>query len=292
MNASFMPTDSVQLTLAIFEICLLLAGTWLLLRLLLVPAQRSRWLGTSALPHWPVTLPEFGLFLALIFVAGFIGQYLARIMLGNYIARAADREGLELFVYGVCFHGGALIGWLLFPALRRNLHADYGAEPPTESPAPAVPWLKVLGYASGTLLVALPLLIFLSLGWTLLLRQLGLPDEPQDLIAVFSSTRSPAVIAGMFLVACVLAPLNEELLFRAGLYRYCRQKLGRSLALVISGGCFGILHANWASFLPLALLGMALALVYEATGSIRVSVIAHGLFNLNTILIILSGLQQ
>ena len=287
-----MPTDPLQLTLSLFEICLLLAGTWLLLRLLLVPAQRSHWLGTNALPHWPVTLPEFGLFLALVFVAGFIGQYLARIMLGNYIAKAADREGLELFVYGVCFHGGALIGWLLFPALRRNLHADYGAEPPTESPAPAVPWLKVVLYASGALLVALPVLIILSLGWTLLLRELGLPDEPQDLIAVFSNTRSPAVVAGMFLVACVLAPLNEELLFRAGLYRYCRQKLGRSWALVISGGCFGALHANWASFLPLALLGMALALVYEATGSIRVSVIAHGLFNLNTILIILSGLQQ
>ena len=287
-----MPTDPLQLTLSLFEICLLLAGTWLLLRLLLVPEQRSRWLGTNALPHWPVTLPEFGLFLALVFVAGFIGQYLARIMLGNYIAKAADREGLELFVYGVCFHGGALIGWLLFPALRRNLHADYGAEPPTESPAPAVPWLKVVLYASGALLVALPVLIILSLGWTLLLRELGLPDEPQDLIAVFSNTRSPAVVAGMFLVACVLAPLNEELLFRAGLYRYCRQKLGRRWALAISGCCFGALHANWAGFLPLALLGMGLALVYEATGSIRVAVVAHGLVNLNTILVILSGLQQ
>ena len=287
-----MPTEPVQLTLAVFEICLLLAGAWLFLRLLLVPQQRSRWLDTSVLPHWPVTLPEFGLFLVLIFLAGFAGQYGARMLLGNYLAKAVNREGLELFFYGASFHGGALTGWLLFPALRRNLYADYGAVPPAAPAARTLAWPKVALYAGGTLLVALPVLSILSLGWTLLLRQLGLPDEPQDLIAVFSNTRSPAVIAGMFLVACVLAPLNEELLFRAGLYRYCRQKLGRRWALAISGCCFGALHANWAGFLPLALLGMGLALVYEATGSIRVAVVAHGLFNLTTILVILSGLQQ
>ena len=47
-----------------------------------------------------------------------------------------------------------------------------------------------------------------------------------------------------------------------------------------------------AGILPLAMLGMLLALVYEATGSIRVAIIAHGLFNLNTIILLLSGLTQ
>jgi len=139
--------------------------------------------------------------------------------------------------------------------------------------------------------VALPLLALLSFGWTFLLRKMGLPDEPQDLIAIFSNTRSPWVIAGMFLVACVLAPLNEELVFRAGLYRFCRQKLGRNWALLLSGCLFGALHGNLAGFLPLALLGAGLAIAYEATGDIRVTIVAHGLFNLNTILVVLSGLQ-
>ena len=286
-----MPTDSVQLALAVFEICLLLAGAWLFLRLLLVPQQRSRWLATNALPHWPVTLAEFGLFLALIFLAIFVGQSVARMMLGSYIAKAADRAGLEVFVYGASLHGGALIGWRLFPALRRSMYADYGAQPPIAPSVPALPWSRVVLYAGGTLLVTMPVLIILSLGWTQLLHQLGLPDEPQDLIAVFSNTRSPAVIAGMFVVACVLAPLNEELLFRSGLYRYCRQTLGRGWALAISGICFGALHLNWAAFLPLAALGAIFALVYEATGDIRVPIIAHALFNLNAVLAVLSGLQ-
>jgi membrane protease YdiL (CAAX protease family) len=62
--------------------------------------------------------------------------------------------------------------------------------------------------------------------------------------------------------------------------------------LLISGCLFGALHGNWAGFLPLALLGAGLALAYEATGDIRVTVVAHGLFNLNTILVVLSGLTQ
>ncbi|MEJ1971549.1 MAG: CPBP family intramembrane glutamic endopeptidase [Lacunisphaera sp.] len=115
-------------------------------------------------------------------------------------------------------------------------------------------------------------------------------DEPQELIAIFSQTKSAPVIAGMLFVACVLAPLSEETLFRAGLYRAIRQKLGRPPAMLISALLFGVQHQNWAGFLPLAALGMLLALVYEATGSIRVPVIAHALFNLNTILIVLSGL--
>jgi membrane protease YdiL (CAAX protease family) len=96
----------------------------------------------------------------------------------------------------------------------------------------------------------------------------------------------------MFVVACVLAPMMEELLFRAGLYRFCRQRLGRVAALLISGTLFGAIHANWAGFLPLSVLGVMLALVYEATGSIRVSIVAHAFFNLNSILMILSGISQ
>ena len=288
-------------------------GVFMVFRLAANTPQRVRWLETNRLPPWPVIGPEFALFVLLIFGSGFFFQTAAQILLKGFIATNASRAGLEIFVYGTGFHGGALLGWLLFPAMREHWYADYGALPPPEAPASAEPsavapamadktagkpsdpkpaWMVVVVNAVGTLLTALPLLIVFNLGWTFLLRKLGLPDEPQDLIAIFSSTKSPLILTGMLVVACGLAPLNEELMFRAGLYRFCRQRLGRNWALLISGCLFGALHANWAGFLPLALLGVALALAYEATGDIRVSVIAHGLFNLNTIVIVLSGLPQ
>ncbi len=287
-----MPTGPVQQLLVAFEISLLLMGAFHVFRLATNAGQRERWLESNRLPRWPVTGAEFALFIVLMFSCGFVFQAAAQLFLKDYIIASDSRAGLEIFVYGAAFHGGALLGWLLFPSMRRRWHADYGVLPPPEEPAPKPAWPVPLYQAVGTLLAALPLLIVFNLGWTALLRKLGLPDEPQDLIAIFANTKSSLVLAGMLLVACGLAPLSEELMFRAGLYRFCRQHLGRPAALLISGVCFGVLHGNWAGFLPLALLGMALALAYEATGDIRVPVIAHGLFNLNTVVIVLSGIPQ
>lgn len=287
-----MPTEPIQQIIAAFEISLLLAGGWLLGRLLFRREPRRRWLDTHRLPAWPVAPAEFTLFLLLVFFSGLLLQTGARLAVGKIIHAATDRAGLEVLVYGAGFHGGALLGGLFFPLVRRKLYFEYGSVPPPLPPATPLPWGKILRYAGGTLAVALPALGLVSVGWTFLLRHLGVPDEPQDLIAIFSNTRSPGVIIGMLLVACVLAPLNEELIFRAGIYRFCRQTIGRHWALLISGALFGALHGNWAGFLPLAILGAGLALVYEATGDIRVTIVAHGLFNLNTVLIVLSGLSR
>jgi len=284
-----MPTEPAQLALAIFEICLLLSGAALGLWLVFNPGARARWLDPIRLPPMPIALADFVLSAVLIFLTGFAVQAVAQQGLGPVIARSTDQPGLALFAYSVANYAGALVAWrLILPSLRRSLQFE-----PPATPVPAavpLPWLRTLRYAAGTLLVALPALIPVSLGWTALLETMNLPHTPQDVLAIFTNTRSPWVIAGMLLVACVLAPVYEELLFRAGLYRFCRHRLGRGWALVISGVCFGALHGNWAGFLPLAMLGLGLALAYEATGSIRVPIIAHGLFNLNTVLILLSGL--
>ena len=287
-----MPTDPLQLILACFELTLLLAGIWLFFRLVAVPAQRARWLAPRPLPPWPVTLPEFAIFVFLMLAGGSVLQMTAHALLKNFLPHALDRDGLLLCLNGFGFDGGGLLGWLLFRSMRRGWYADYGVAPPSVPLSPCLPWRKVGLTAGSTLLAALPVIILFNLGWTQIIHWLGLPDDQQDLIAIFANTRSPWVIAGMLVVACVLAPLYEELLFRAGLYRFCRQRLGRSSALLSSGLLFGAVHANWASFVPLSLLGVILALAYEATGDIRVPIVTHGLFNLNTVLIVLSGLPQ
>jgi membrane protease YdiL (CAAX protease family) len=288
-----MPLEPYQSALAAVELTFLLAGAGLLLWILTNPQRRQHWLGTHALPHWSVTLPEFLFAAMLVFAGGFLFQAAAHQALGARISASADRAGLEIFVYGAAFHAGILAAIVLFPRLRRRLYADYGAQPPTPpSPGRRLSGMDALRFGAGTVLVVLPVLTAISLGWTALLRGLGLPDAPQDLIAVFAATKSSWVVVGMLVVACGLAPLSEELMFRAGLYRYIRQRIGRAPALLVSGLCFGVLHGNWAGFLPLAVLGMLLAVAYEATGSLRVAILAHSLFNLNTVLVVLSGLPE
>jgi membrane protease YdiL (CAAX protease family) len=149
-----------------------------------------------------------------------------------------------------------------------------------------------VGGAGVVLLIAYPLLVFISPGWIALLKALNLPVEVQDQVTVFSETKSQLLLAAMLLVACVLAPINEELLFRRGLYHYLRQKLHRPGAVLLSALLFGILHMNWAGFLPLMLLGALLALAYEWTGDIRVSIMTHALFNFTTVMMLFLGVPQ
>ncbi len=286
-----MPTEPAQIALAVFELCLFSGGVGLAVWLLGGPGPRTRWLGTNALPPTPAVLSDFLISAVLIFLTGFALQAVAQLWLGGTIAQAADHQGLALFAYSVANYAGALLAWkVMFPSLRRSWALSSAT--PWPPPPAALPWPRALRYAATCLLIALPVLSLVSLGWNFVIEQLNLPVTPQDVVAIFTSTKSPLVVAGMLLVACLFAPMYEELLFRAGLYRFCRQRLGRTPALLISGCSFGLLHGNWAGFLPLAVLGMILAIAYEATGSIRVAIIAHGLFNLNTILVLLSGLPE
>lgn len=287
-----MPNDLVQQILTVFEISLFLIGLWLTYQFLFNRSFRARWWQANYLPAWTADPAEFAIYILLLFAGGVILQSVLRLWLGDFIAQAGDRQGLEIMIYGTGLDGGALLGWLLFPTLRRAWHSDYEVKSPVELTlsSPPLSWSKTSLYGAGTVALAMPMLIALSSGWSFLLRKFGLPDAPQDSIAIFSNTKSPLVVTGMLIVACVLAPIMEEIMFRAGLYRFCRKYLGRGTSLFISGILFGAIHANWASFMPLATLGIMLAAVYETTGSIRVAIIAHALFNLNSILAILSGL--
>jgi hypothetical protein len=61
------------------------------------------------------------------------------------------------------------------------------------------------------------------------------------------------------------------------------------VAFTVSAGLFAALHGNWVSSLPLFVLGLVFAAAYERTGRIAVPMLAHALFNLNTLLLVLCG---
>lgn len=277
-----------QLLIGTLQLVLLLGGVIGLIRLFGRRESRAAFFRTEPLPHWPVSGVEVALLLVLAFLTGMTGQGALRSLAGAAIAAHPDKAGLEIAAYGFGFHAGALLGWPLFAVLRRRLHADYGA---SQLPAdPALPRLKpveLLRNAGLTLLLIFPVLIAASLLW----QAAGLPGEKQELIPAFASVHSPWVLAAMILVACVLAPINEELIFRGALFRYLRQRFGRGTALLVSGLVFGAIHGNLAGLLPLTLLGIAFALAFERTGDLRVAMLAHALFNLNTIAAILAGLN-
>lgn len=62
---------------------------------------------------------------------------------------------------------------------------------------------------------------------------------------------------------------------------------GAWFALVTTSLLFGIIHVSLVPFIPLAVFGAILVLLYEYTGSIWTPIIAHCIFNTATLINIL-----
>ena len=112
-----------------------------------------------------------------------------------------------------------------------------------------------------------------------LLQALGWPMEPQEAVSLLSGANTVGVQIALAFVACLGAPLVEEVLFRGILFGSLRQMTNRWFAAIVSALLFGIIHLHLPSLPALCLLGFFFALAYEFTGSLTVSIVMHAIFN-------------
>jgi membrane protease YdiL (CAAX protease family) len=93
------------------------------------------------------------------------------------------------------------------------------------------------------------------------------------------------LVAGLAVATAVIvvAPVAEELFFRAFFYRALRTRLSVWPAALIDGAVFGVLHfqgLDSAIILPvIAVVGVGQCLVYERTGSLFAVIAIHAAFN-------------
>ena len=103
--------------------------------------------------------------------------------------------------------------------------------------------------------------------------------KQQDLVTLFQGGGDPFAIGLLVIAAVILAPIVEELIFRGCLYRFLKSQTTVFPAQIASGILFSMIHWNLLSFLPLVLVGIFLARIYEKTGSILVAIWFHAFFN-------------
>lgn len=234
------------------------------------------------MPAWRISGSDFLLFLFSVIAGGVLLQGIAALLFKT----STDNMALAIVVNGSAFHGGMLSGVIFALWIIRRTK---GPQPPRLDPAASRG--SFFGHGFATFLIALPVLAVTGLIWQNLMNAFGVELQEQDLIGVFADTKSPVLLTLMIVLAVVVAPITEELIFRAGIFRFARTRLPRWAALLLPALLFASLHANLASFAPLTVLGIIFSLAYERTGNIAVSMVAHGLFNLNTILLVLSGVN-
>jgi len=93
----------------------------------------------------------------------------------------------------------------------------------------------------------------------------------------------------MFISACILAPFQEEMLFRKVIKDFCKNKY---IYIIISGFIFGLLHVigtasglEYLYLLPYGFLGSMFALLYVKTDNIWCPILIH--FFHNTLLVLI-----
>ena len=104
----------------------------------------------------------------------------------------------------------------------------------------------------------------------------------QEVLDIALAGGAATVLA--ILLAVVLAPVTEEIVFRGVLFRALDEKFGMWPAAVLSSAVFAVIHFEVLFSQPLALaglftVGILLAIAYHRTGSLLVPILGHAVFN-------------
>ena len=232
---------------------------------------RARLGGLSARELWPrdPLLPALGL-----------GTWLVATMVVSALVEmmpsARGGSGLAVLFQTLA---GVMVAWALTSAFGRGVSPfDSASLVDTEGERSAfrASAAAVLGYCA-----LLPWMAIVALGsamfWSLLAPESA--AEPHPVAGLLLEDHSPIQVGALALAVVVGAPLGEELVFRAFLYRTLRQHLGMRWAMALSATAFALLHMAAPLLAPYVLLGVAFALLYEWTGSLWASITLHALWN-------------
>jgi membrane protease YdiL (CAAX protease family) len=175
-------------------------------------------------------------------------------LLGSAVILVAAQTGLLLVGYLFVYRPGALAALPSFPGRdpRGALVAGVGYG--------ALAWLgtNVVLYIMAALLTAI-----------------GQPPE------VGPAENAIAMLEPWLVVLAIVlfAPIAEELFFRGIVFNAWRREASRRWAYVGSAALFAVIHFQLVSLVPIFLLGLALAWVYERSGSLLAPIAMHATVN-------------
>lgn len=119
----------------------------------------------------------------------------------------------------------------------------------------------------------------LAAAWGVLLEVLGIELAGADIDPTALLPKGPIGIVFTVTVACVLAPVAEEMVFRGVLFPALARRWGAGFGTAVSAGLFAAIHVYPFAIPPIFVLAIVLARLYVRSGSLWVPIAAHALFN-------------
>lgn len=178
----------------------------------------------------------------------------------------------NFLVNGVSFQIGGLLLTHFFLKVHHVTWAEFlGLKGPN--------FIRAIALSLGVTAVALPLTIGLNQACRIILTHLSGTPATQPTMQVLEASVSLGQRICFGISAIALAPVVEEILFRAILYRAIKQHGYPRIALFGSALLFGAIHGSLMTLFPLAILAIILALLYDKADNLMAPILAHSLFN-------------
>lgn len=277
-----MPVETPPPHVVAYQVFILLAGIACFVHYFFFLKSSKRIEADRTVPGWQLRGSDFflGLFiiiLAVLFVQG---------TLAFFIGDAVEHEdAIQIILFGGAMQLTALgVLFALYKTIPEKFQDPFNRR--------NVTWSEALKLALYAFFIVIAIHYPLAYGWIYLLEAAGQEVALQDTVSIFAEIDQLPVLILMFILTVIGAPLSEEILFRGCLYRFLKARMPMIGAILLSGLLFAFLHPNLMSFAPLFLLGIVLAYAYEQTGSIKVPILIHGIFNLNTVIIIVLTMDR
>jgi uncharacterized protein len=113
----------------------------------------------------------------------------------------------------------------------------------------------------------------------LMVRLIGKEPSTQQVQEVARQAQSLWQISLFLMIATLIVPIKEELVFRGFIYPAFRDRVGVNWGIILTAVFFSLVHGDLIRFIPLLIGGIALNIVYQRTGSLYSSIVAHGVWN-------------
>ena len=141
-------------------------------------------------------------------------------------------------------------------------------------------WLKNIGRGLMGWIAILPVLLMVLIGISFFVQKIAYEPPPQAVVEIYLNESRKNNLLFFTVFVAVLGPMIEEIFFRGFTYTALRSKWGSPIAMLGSAAIFSALHFNFIATLPIFILGLFLAYLYEETGSLVPSMTVHVIHNL------------
>ncbi len=213
-----------------------------------------------------------------IVVAFFVGNVAAGLLMQAGVSGFKTELSIgTVLLATLSFHGAAIV---LGTGLLLTRDSDWREVLGSAS------WKRCLALACGVLVVMAPVILDLEFVSEITLKKMHWPVESQEAVKMILDA-PPGIRVYLAIFATVLAPVAEEFFFRGLLFSTAKQFGWPKLGWLGVSFLFAAMHVNAPTFLPLFALALALTWLCEKTDGLLAPIIAHSLFNLANLVLLL-----